>query len=174
MNDHLDDYTSAERARFEALPRTAALDPRLEDSIVAELRRDGRFARPRPRAGLWIATALAAGLIVAAWIGGVRYGSRSAQANSIEAQLRDTTLDRNERVLLMQRAGSAYVTAAHQYASSVAKTDSLAIQVASQVLLGAAQAVARTDLEGGVASQVAGLMRDTQRRQTKVTQTIWY
>src|SRR5215207_9704411 len=45
---------------------------------------------------------------------------------------------------------AADVRASNAYAGAVAQTDSTAIEVASRVLLGAAQAVARSNLDGGV------------------------
>jgi hypothetical protein len=119
--------------------------------------------------------AIAAGLVAAAWVGGVRHGSNEARASSIEGMLARKNLSRDERVLLMQRAGSAYIEAAHAYAASVTATDSTAIEVSSQVLLGAAQAVARTNLDGSMAPRLSALIRDA-RLTGRVTKPsiIWY
>jgi hypothetical protein len=64
-----------------------------------------------------------------------------------------------ERVLLLQRAGSAYVQAANAYADAVNPPDTTAIEVASQTLLGAAQAIARRSLDGGLAPKLVMVMR---------------
>jgi hypothetical protein len=173
MTDSLDGYDNDERALFAALPRHAPITPEAEDRVVRELRGAGYFARGRGRSSMWIGAAAAAGLIVAAWLGGVRQGLREARATSIEGMLTRKDLTRDDRVLLMQRAGSAYVEAAHVYATSVAAADSTAIEVSSQVLLGAAQAVARTGLDGGMASQLASLIRDTRSR-SRPPSLIWY
>jgi hypothetical protein len=75
---------------------------------------------------------------------------RYAQRNSLEQQLARTDLTVSDRVLLLQRAGSAYVRAAQGYADATAHVDSTAVEVASRVLLGAAHAVARNGLDAGL------------------------
>lgn len=120
-------------------------------------------------------TALAAGLIAFAWLAGQRHGSAVTRRSTIEGMLARTDLTRDERVLLMQRAGSAYVEAAHAYAANVVRTDSTALEVSSQVLIGAAQAVARTNMDGGLAPRLGALLRDSRaRRSTPLNSVIWY
>jgi hypothetical protein len=70
----------------------------------------------------------------------------------------------------MQRAGSAYVAAANGYAASVKRADATAIEVSSQVLLSAAQAVARTNLDGTLAPRLATALRPP----TTSNAVIWY
>jgi len=128
------------------LPRESAIDPRELDHLVTALRAEGFFARRR-RPGAWVAQLAAA--IALVLLGGVA-GARLATRNSLEVMLERRDLAVGDRILLMQRAGSAYVRAANGYAGAVARTDSSAVEVASRVLLGAAQAVARSHLDGGV------------------------
>jgi hypothetical protein len=128
------------------LPRESAIDPRELDHLVTALKAEGFLAPRRRRAG-WAAQLAAA--IVLVLLGGIA-GARIATRHTLEAMLERTDLPVTERVLLMQRAGSAYVRAANGYAGAVAQTDSSAVEVASRVLLGAAQAVARSNLDGGV------------------------
>ena len=174
MNDHLTDYTDEERAMFAALARSAPLDPGLESRIVAELHHAGMLRAPRKRWRSAAAMTLAAGLVALAWFGGVRHGEERARHASIEGLLARSDLSPAERVLLMQRAGSAYVEAANAYATSVARIDTAAVEVSSRVLIGAAQAVARTHLDGGMAPRLAALVRDSRREPVAVNPLIWY
>jgi hypothetical protein len=64
-----------------------------------------------------------------------------------------------DRVLLLQRAGSAYVRAAQSYADATAHVDSNAVEVASRVLLGAAHAVARSSLDAGLSERLTTAMQ---------------
>ena len=64
-----------------------------------------------------------------------------------------------ERVLLLQRAGSAYVRAAQSYADATAKSDSNAVEVASRVLIGAAHAVARNSLDAGLSARLTSALQ---------------
>ena len=61
-------------------------------------------------------------------------------------------------MLLLQRAGSAYVRAAQGYADATTRIDSTAVEVASQVLVGAAHAVARNNLDAGMAARLAEVL----------------
>ena len=155
MTDQLSDYTDEEREAFSALPRSADLDHAMEDRVVAALRTAGLLRSRRSRFTSLAAFAIAAGLIVAAWFGGIRYGTAIARAASIEGQLERTDLSSTDRILLMPRAGSAYVAAANGYASSVKQADATAVEVSSQVLMSAAQAVARTSLDGALTPRLA-------------------
>jgi hypothetical protein len=76
----------------------------------------------------------------------------------------------------MQRAGSAYVRAAKGYANAVGRNDSTAVEVASRVLLGAAQAVARTNLDGGLTPDLtAALQTPTTRPVSASTpRIVWF
>jgi len=84
-----------------------------------------------------------------------------------------------DRILLLQRAGSAYVTAAHAYADATAQTDSTAVEVARQVLVGAAHAVVRSQLDAGVASRLTSVLqapigRNISRPAPNVPPIVWY
>jgi hypothetical protein len=136
------------------LPRTAALTPGADDRIVEQLRREGFFRR-RNRTALYISVAAAAGLIFAA---GMFAGWSSAPRNSLEEMLARKDLTVAERVLLLQRAGSAYVNAAQSYADAAKHVDSTAVEVASRVLLGAAHAVARTSLDDGLSARLSSAL----------------
>lgn len=174
MTDHLSDYTDDERRAFAALPRGTTADPALEDRIVDVLRSE-RLLRPRTSGLARLAVlAIAAGLVAAAWIGGVRYGAGAARAASIEGQLQRVDLSSADRILLMQRAGSAYVAAANGYAASVKRADSTAVEVSSQVLLSAAQAVARANLDGILAPRLASAIAGAQRAAPTTHSVIWY
>ena len=140
---------------FAALPRESAPDPRELDHLLSALRAEGLF-RNRSRRLSWL-TQLAAAIVLLA-LGGLA-GARIATRNSLEAQLERTDLSVTDRILLMQRAGSAYVRAANSYAGAVAQADSTAVEVASRVLLGAAQAVARSNLDGGLAPSLTAVLR---------------
>ena len=86
-------------------------------------------------------------------------GSYLARRGSLEAALQRDDLSASDRILLLQRAGSAYVRAANNYAAATARDDSAAIEVASRVLMGAAQAVASNGLDAGITSQLAAKVR---------------
>jgi hypothetical protein len=158
MSDDLEmtDLDERERRLFAQLPRESAPAPRELDHLVSALRAEG-FLRERRRGRVSWALSLAAAVLIAA-LGGV-VGGRLAVRHSLESQLERTDLTVADRILLMQRAGSAYVRASNAYASAVAQTDSSAVEVARSVLLGAAQAVARSNLDGGVSPGLTALLR---------------
>jgi len=157
----LSDYTSSERALFDALPRESALDPAVEDRVVAALAVDGYFRRPSRVRGRGAAVAAGLLLFLLGGAAGIVIGARYASRNSLEATIARTDLTVAERVLLLQRAGSAYVRAANGYSDATARADSTAAEVASQVLVGAAQAVARSRLESRVATGLTALLQRT-------------
>jgi len=142
------------RQLFRDLPRESAPEPRELDHLVTALKSEG-FLTPRRRRSAWL-TQLAAAIVLLV-LGGLA-GARIATRNSLEALLDRKDLAISDRILLMQRAGSAYVRAANGYAGAVARTDSSAVEVASRVLLGAAQAVARSNLDGGVSPRLAAAL----------------
>ena len=178
MLEHYDipEYTNRERALFAALPRASELDPALEERVIAALRVDGYF-RPRDRRVIR-AVAIAAGLLLFAIGGaiGAFVGSRYAMRNSLETLIARRNLSVAERVLLLQRAGSAYVRAAHGYADATARADSTAVEVASQVLVGAAQAMARSRLDSRVsAGLTAVLQRGVTPGATRISPSVlWF
>ncbi|HYV96388.1 MAG TPA: hypothetical protein VE967_02910 [Gemmatimonadaceae bacterium] len=149
------EYTAAERALFDALPRESELNTLTEQRLVNTLRAEGYFrARVRRTASL-VAAAAAVACLVAGGIAGYQYGMR----NSLENRLSQTNLSLNDRVLLLQRAGSAYVRAANGYADATTRVDSTAVEVAQQILMGAAQAVARRSMDGGLTVRLARAMQ---------------
>jgi hypothetical protein len=140
---------------FAELPRTTSVDAGDTDRIVERLGREGFFqARRRPFG--WMLQAVAAVLI---FVAGTFAGSRYAHRNSLEEMLDRKQLSVADRVLLLQRAGSAYVRAAQSYADATAHVDSNAVEVASRVLLGAAHAVARSSLDAGLSERLTTAMQ---------------
>src|SRR5262249_20964409 len=114
-----------------------------------------------------IAVAAALALLALGASGGWVAGRRG----SLEEMLARTDLTVGDRVLLLQRAGSAYVTAAQSYASATARTDTTAIEVATRVLLGAAHAVARNHLDAGVAARLTSVLQPSAAPSRP---TIWF
>jgi hypothetical protein len=167
-DDDTPQHTDPElRALFEALPREAPIDPRGADRLVTRLRHDGFFERRARRIGWPVGIAAAALLMaVSAWGGWL-----AGRHGSLEEMLARNDLTIADRVLLLQRAGSAYVTAAQSYASATARTDTAAIEVASRVLLGAAHAVARNHLDAGVAARLSSVLQPSA---TTSRPTIWF
>lgn len=160
--DHseFDKYEATERALFAQLPREATPPAEEEERLVGALRAEGFFcsqvASPR-RTPVHRMLQLAAAVVLLA-AGGVA-GAHIATRDSLETLLEIRELSLTDRVLLLQRAGSAYVRAAHGYADAAATTDSTAVEVSRQVLIGAAHAVARTDLDGGLSQRLASMLR---------------
>jgi len=140
---------------FAELPRTAAVDASETDRLVAQLRREGFFRGRRPVLR-WAIGAAAAAVIFAV---GALAGSQYTRRNSLEEMLARKRLTVADRVLLLQRAGSAYVRAAQAYADATAHVDSSAVEVASRVLLGAAHAVARSSLDGGLSERLSSVLQ---------------
>jgi hypothetical protein len=137
------------------LPRTAPLASGEADRLVGQLRREGFFHSPR-RTLRWMIQAAAAVVVFAV---GAFVGSQYARRNSLEEMLARKQLTVADRVLLLQRAGSAYVRAAQSYADATAHVDSNAVEVASRVLLGAAHAVARSSLDAGLSERLTTAMQ---------------
>ena len=160
-NHDISEYTNRERELFGALARESTLDPALENRVVAALAVDGYFRRPSRTRGGGLAIAAGVLLFVSGGAIGSVAGARYASRNTLEAQIARTDLTAPERVLLLQRAGSAYVRAANGYAAATARADSTAAEVASQVLVGAAQAVARSRLESRVATGLTAVLQRT-------------
>lgn len=160
MQDEMDpvEYTSREKALFAALPRESELDRLQEQRVVNALRTEGYFRRQQSRFGLTLQIAAAMVIFVIGGALGMRYGVRYGERNTIEAQIGRKDLTQNERLLLMQRAGSAYVNAANAYADATAVVDSTAVEVARQILKGAATAVARRSLDGGMSARLAVML----------------
>jgi len=160
------------RRLFAALPRESAPEPRELDALVAALEAEG-FLRRRDRRFSWVRQLAAA--VVLLMLGGIA-GAHVARRNSLEALLVRADLSLSDRILLMQRAGSAYVRAANSYASAASQTDSTAIEVSSRILLGAAQAVARTKLDGGLTPSLTAALRAASAEPTSAPRqrVIWF
>jgi hypothetical protein len=157
---------------FAALPRESAPELQELGALVTALKAEG-FLRRRGRRFSWVLQIAAAVMLLA--LGGIA-GARIASRNSLEAMLARTDLSLSDRILLMQRAGSAYVRAANAYASAASQTDSTAIEVSSRVLIGAAQAVARSKLDGGLTPSLTAALRATAGEPAPVSRQriIWF
>jgi hypothetical protein len=153
-DDEMIELDQHERELFALLPREAPLDAGDADRVVQRLKSEGFF---RPRRARWLIPALAAAGLVLFALGAVA-GYASAHRGSLEDMLVRRNLTMEERVLLLQRAGSAYVRAAQSYADATARVDSTAVEVASKVLMGAANAVARNSLDAGLARRLANAL----------------
>lgn len=149
------DLTPRERKLFDELPRESAADPASTDRLVSALRREG-FLRGHARRPHWALQLAAAALVFAA---GALSGGRFATRNSLERALARADLTVSDRILLLQRAGSAYVTAAHGYADATAHADSTAVEVANQVLIGAAHAVVKSKLGSTLSSSLMSVLQ---------------
>ena len=175
MSDELDPIELDDRLQrlIRELPRESAPPPHELDHLVTSLKAEG-FLSPRRRRPSWLLPQLAAAVVLLVVGGAV--GARIATRNSLEAMLERADLSLPDRILLMQRAGSAYVRAANAYAGAAAQTDSTAIEVASRVLLGAAQAVARSNLDGGLTPNLTAALRATAVQSATISpqRVIWF
>jgi hypothetical protein len=149
------EYTTREKAMFAALPRESDVNQLEEQRLVNALRSEGYFKRPQRGVNWKVQIAAALLLFVAGGGIGVRYGMSYASRNSIETQIARKDLTLTERVLVLQHAGSLYVNAANAYADATAVVDSTAIEVAREILKGAATAVARRSMDGGMSARLA-------------------
>jgi hypothetical protein len=148
-------YDETELALFAQLPREALVTPGEVDRVVNRLKTAGFFVRRERRLRGPLAAAAALVLFALGAAAGVSYTRR----NSLEEMLSRQELTPAERVLLLQRAGSAYVRAAQSYADATAKIDSNAVEVASRVLIGAAHAVARNSLDAGLSARLTSVLQ---------------
>lgn len=157
-NDHVMDYNDRERAMFAALPREAKVATGEEDRLLAALRTEGFFHRRRaPRTWMFQAAAALA-LFAGGGLAGYA-GAKHSARNSLESMLARKNLPLSDRVLLLQRAGTAYIQAANGYADATTHADAVAVEVAQRVLLGAAQAVARRSMDGGMTTRLASVLQ---------------
>jgi len=144
------EYDDDERRLFSELPREVSLSAGEADRVIHRLKGDG-FFRPRTKKWRWGLAAAAAVVVFAA---GAATGRFVARRDSLEDMLTQSNLSVGDRVLLLQRAGTAYVQAAQTYADATAHIDSGAVEVASKVLMGAAHAVARNSLDAGLSARL--------------------
>lgn len=181
MSDDLEvnELDAKDRRLFSSLPREMPLEPGVEQGILNALRSEGFFERRSSRAPWMLRVAAAAALILTGAVLGAVISGRVALRTSLESMLAREDLSVSDRILLLQRAGSAYVTAAHAYADATAQTDSTAVEVARQVLVGAAHAVVRSRLDAGVAARLTSVLqvpigRNVSRPAANVPPVIWY
>src|SRR5689334_20284927 len=133
-HDEVIDYNENERAAFAALPREMNVADGEADRVIAALRTEGYFHRRRSGRRWMLQAAAALALLVgggAIGFASAHYGAR----NSLESMLERKDLNVADRVLLLQRAGSAYVEAANGYADATSHTDAVAVEVAQRVLI---------------------------------------
>jgi len=145
---------------FAGLPREIPVDSEEVDRMVRRLRSDGLLRR---KSRVWRNATLAAAAVILFALGAA-LGSYLTRRGSLEDMLTRRDLAVSERILLLQRAGSAYVSAAQGYADATAHVDSSAVEVASQVLIGAAHAVARSNLDAGMAARLAAALQPLPRK----------
>jgi len=95
------------------LPRSAPLAPGETDRTVQRLRAEGMLRARRQPSIAWFPAAAAAAVLIFA--GGVYVGRHIEERHSLEALVarQDATLA--DRVVLLQRAQTTYVRAAHAY-----------------------------------------------------------
>src|SRR5215510_2850219 len=116
MSDEFDPNEPDERLTqlMSELPRESVANPRELDHLVTALQAEG-FLQSRARQRNW-SLQVAAAIVLAVASGYI--GARIAARNSLEARLERTDLTIPDRILLMQRAGSAYVRATNAYAAA--------------------------------------------------------
>jgi hypothetical protein len=167
------EYDADEARLFAGLPREEPVDPVEFDRLVGRLRREAFFhASTRGSLRGMMGAAAAAVMMFAL---GVGVGTYNARRGSLEDMLARPKLSVGERVLVLQRAGSAYVRAAQSYADATANIDSSAVEVASKVLMGAAHAVARNNLDAGLSARLASALEpSTLRPAVDKHPVIWY
>ena len=145
---------------FAELPREIPVDDGEVDRMIRRLRSVGLLRR---KSRVWRYATLAAAAVILFALGAA-FGSYVTRRGSLEDMLARRDLEVSDRILLLQRAGSAYVRAAQGYADATAHTDSSAVEVASQVLIGAAHAVARSNLDAGMAARLAAALQPPPRK----------
>src|SRR5439155_8973502 len=116
-NDNDDDlapaaYDDDELRLLALLPREAAVAPDEFERLRRRLSQDGFFRPPMQR---WRVPALAAAAVLLLATG-FAAGRFLARRDSLEDLLARRNLSAGDRILLLQRAGSAYVRAAQSYA----------------------------------------------------------
>ena len=152
------EYDEDELRLLAQLPREAPLVSEEADRLIQQLKGEGFFPRRRRQ---WRGPLLAAAAMILVAVG-FAAGRAAGQRGSLEDMLAKPGLSVADRVLLLQRAGSAYVQAAQSYADATAHIDSSAVEVASKVLLGAAHAVARNGLDAGLAARLTTTLQPSE------------
>jgi hypothetical protein len=157
MTDHRNDGAAIPPRIRDGLKREAPLNPDAEGRLVSVLRQEGLL---RPTVPRWVPMVMQLAAAVAFLLVGAWGGATWARRSSLEAMLDQKDMAIGDRVLLMQRAGSAYIRAAQNYADAARGVDSSAVEVASRVLLGAAQAVAKNSLDAGLTPHLTSLLQN--------------
>jgi hypothetical protein len=121
---HEEDLTPEERAALESLPRERPPDRALEERVVRALRAQGLLERPAvlrialPPLG-WLTAAAASVMIFA---GGFALGSWLESRHTTQVVLDMHQRDAAEAAAMVQRTGSAYVSALSTLASFAERT----------------------------------------------------
>jgi hypothetical protein len=117
---HEDDLRPEERAAMEALPRERHPDRSLEERTVRALRAEGLLRRPAvlrltPPSFGWLAAAAAAAIVL--FMGGFALGSWLEARHTTQVVLDMHDRDAMQAAAMVQRTGSAYVSALAALAS---------------------------------------------------------
>jgi len=164
-------YKDEEGSLLRQLPCEAALDRAEEDQLVGRLHTEGRLGRRHAGFSWMLRVAAALVLVASGGWAGMHIGDR----DPVEAALARPDLSAQERVLLLQRTGSAYVQAAHLQAAQGRSPDSAAVEVALRVLVGAAHAIARADRDGTLAPRLEQLLeREFRPPPSTGERVIWF
>jgi hypothetical protein len=141
---HDDELTPEERAAMEALPRERPPDRALEERVVRALRAQGLLERPAtlrltlPPLG-WLAAAAASVMIFA---GGVALGAWLESRHTTQVVLDMHQRDAAETAALVQRTGSAYVSALSTLATFAEKARPQEMEPAREAAVNALHAAA--------------------------------
>lgn len=130
MHDRDDrELTTAERERFEALPKEVMPSRLLEERIVSELKARGYLGERHPRRPAWrtawgpfpIAAAAAAG--IALFASGLALGQWLGSRHTAETMLAVQRQDAATAASAVQRTGAAYLSALGALAQASASSD---------------------------------------------------
>lgn len=142
---HDDEWTQEERAAMEALPRERPPDRALEERVVRALREEGLLERPAvlrftlPSRG-WIAAAAAAAVVIFA--GGFVLGGWLESRHTTQVVMDMHQRDAAEAAAMVQRTGSAYVSALSALASYAGKARPQELAPAREAAVNALHAAA--------------------------------
>ena len=141
---HDDELTPVERAAMEALPRERPPDRALEERVVRALRAQGLLERPAvlrlalPTTG-WLAAAAAAVVLFA---GGFVLGAWLESRHTTQVVLDMHQRDAADAAAMVQRTGSAYVSALSTLASFAEKARPQELAPAREAAVNALHAAA--------------------------------
>jgi len=113
-----EDLTPAEREALEALPRERTPGPLLEERVVRTLRDRGLLRPPKRSTITPVRVALAAAAALVLLLGGFAAGRWTAETPEAPEQPQAIEASRETLAASLQRAGSAYVSALEELASS--------------------------------------------------------